>query len=203
MLIQKTVKNGKKSEYFLISFLGLAETLHPFWPKVKKKQFFMPPLIRENQCSKTCYDDLGITEAIFGQYLYHKNISSLYFVRYHWHSRNTCTTEISHQLTSRYQVVLSNNLQCVLEHFLLTSFLKIQMWNTGISFLFDHVVPQWPAGPLRSNHYNFCNRNLSNNRIFPNNRRKSIYQIIISIRQFSIINKNISIKHSSSQIEYK
>ena len=38
MLIQKMVKNGqkmvkngkKKTEYFLISFLGLAETLPPF-----------------------------------------------------------------------------------------------------------------------------------------------------------------------------
>ena len=63
--------------------------------------------------------------------------------------------------------------------------------------------PQWPAGPLRNNHYNFCNRNLSNNRIFPNNRRKSINQTFISIRHFSINNRNISIKHSSSQIEYK
>ena len=105
--------------------------------------------------------------------------------------------------TQIYQVVLIDQWKCVIEHFLLISFLKIQIWNTGISFLFDHVVPQWPAGPLRSNHYNFCNRNLSNNRIFPNNRRKSIYQIFISIRHFSIINRNISIKHSSSQIEYK
>ena len=80
--------------------------------------------------------------------------------------------------TKIYQVVLSSQRKLVLEHFLLISFLKIQIWNTGISFLFDHVVPQWPAGPLRSNHYNFCNRNLSNNRIFPNNRRKPIYQII-------------------------
>ena len=102
-----------------------------------------------------------------------------------------------------YQVVLINQWQCVIEHFLLISFLKIQIWNTGISFLFDHVVPQWPAGPLRSNHYNFCNRNLSNNRIFPNNRRKSINQIFISIRHFSINNRNISIKHSSSWTEYK
>ena len=29
--------------------------------------------------------------------------------------------------------------------------LKIQFWNTGDFF---HVVPQWPAGPLRSNLYN-------------------------------------------------
>ena len=35
----------KKSEYFLINIFGLAETLPPFWQKVKKKQFFMPPLI--------------------------------------------------------------------------------------------------------------------------------------------------------------
>ena len=137
-------------------------------------------------------------------------VSQTYFVRYHWHSRDTFTTEISHQLTSRYQVVLCNQLQCALEHFLLTSFLKIQMLNTGISFLFDHIVPQWPAGLLRSNHYNFHNRNLTNNRIFPNNRRKSINQIFICIRHFSmnnrnisINNRNISIKHSSSQTEYK
>ena len=58
MLIQKMVKNGqkmvkngkkkKRTEYFLISFLGLAETLPPFWQKVKKKQFFMPPLKKLN-----------------------------------------------------------------------------------------------------------------------------------------------------------
>ena len=105
--------------------------------------------------------------------------------------------------TQIYQVVPSNQWQLVLEHFLLISILKIQIWNTGISFLFDHVVPQWPAGPLRSNHYNFYNRNLSNNRIFPNNRRKSINQTFISIRHFSINNRNISIKHSSSRTEYK
>ena len=106
--------------------------------------------------------------------------------------------------TQIYQVVPSNQQwQLVLEHFLLISILKIQIWNTGISFLFNHVVPQWPAGPLRSNHYNFCNRNLSNNRIFPNNRRKSINQIFISIWHFSINNRNISIKHSSSRTEYK
>ena len=101
------------------------------------------------------------------------------------------------------QVVLSNQQQLVLEHFLLISILKIQIWNTGISFLFDHVVPQWPAGPLRSNHFYFYNRNLSNNRIFQNNRRKSINQTFISIRHFSINNRNISIKHSSSRTEYK
>ena len=105
--------------------------------------------------------------------------------------------------TQIYQLVHSNQWQLVLEHFLLISILKIQIWNTGISFLFDHVVPQWPAGPLRSNHYNFCNRNLSNNRIFPNNRRKSINQTFISIRHFSINNRNISIKDSSSRTEYK
>ena len=71
----------------------------------------------------------------------------------------------------------------------------MEIWNTGIPFLFDHVVPQWPAGPLRSNHYNFHNRNLSNNRILPNNRRKSINQIFIIIRHFSINDRNISIKH--------
>ena len=107
------------------------------------------------------------------------------------------------QCSSVYQVVLSNQWQCVLEHFLLISILKIQIWNTGISFLFYHVVPQWPAGPLRSNHFYFYNRNLSNNRIFPNNRRKSINQIFISIWHFSINNRNISIKHSSSRTEYK
>ena len=105
--------------------------------------------------------------------------------------------------TQIYQLVHSNQWQLVLEHFLLISILKIQIWNTGISFLFDHVVPQWPAGPLRSNHFYFCNRNLSNNRIFPNNRRKSINQTFISIRHFSINNRNISIKHSSSRTEYK
>ena len=105
--------------------------------------------------------------------------------------------------TQIYQVVPSNQWQLVLEHFLLIFILKIQIWNTGISFLFDHVVPQWPAGPLRSNHFYFYNRNLSNNRIFPNNRRKSINQTFISIRHFSINNRNISIKHSSSRTEYK
>ena len=83
----------------------------------------------------------------------------------------------------------------MLEHFLFISILKIQILNTGISFLFDHVVPQWPAGPLRSNHYNFYDRNLSNNRIFPNNRRKSINQIFISIRHFSMNNRNESINN--------
>ena len=105
--------------------------------------------------------------------------------------------------TQIYQLVHSNQWQLVLEHFLLISILKIQIWNTGISFLFDHVVPQWPAGPLRSNHFYFYNRNLSNNRIFPNNRRKSINQTFISIRHFSINNRNISIKHSSSRTDYK
>ena len=105
--------------------------------------------------------------------------------------------------TQIYQVVLINQRQCVIEHFLLISFLKIQIWNTGISFLFDHVVPQWPAGPLRSNHFYFYNRNLSNNRILPNNRRKSINQIFIIIRHFSINNRNLSIKHYPSQTEYK
>ena len=105
--------------------------------------------------------------------------------------------------TQIYQLVHSYQWQLGLEHFLLISFLKIQIWNTGISFLFDHVVPQWPAGPLRSNHFYFYNRNLSNNRIFPNNRRKSINQTFISIRHFSINNRNISIKHSSSRTEYK
>ena len=104
--------------------------------------------------------------------------------------------------TQIYQVVHGNQRQLVLEHFLFIFILKIQILNTGISFLFDHVVPQWPAGPLRSNHFYFYNRNLSNNRIFPNNSRKSIHQIFISIRHFSINNRNIPIKHSSSRNEY-
>ena len=98
-----------------------------------------------------------------------------------------------------YQVVLSNQTQLVLEHFLLISILKIQIWDTGISFLFDHVVPQWPAGPLRSNHYNFDNRNLCNNRFFLNNIHKSIHQIFFIIRHFSINNRKISIKDSETQ----
>ena len=47
--------------------------------------------------------------------------------------------------TQIYQVVLSNQRKLVLEHFLFISILKIQILNTGISFLFDHVVPQWQA----------------------------------------------------------
>ena len=38
-------------------------------------------------------------------------------------------------------VISNQQQQLVLEHFLLISNLKIQIWNTGISFLFDHVVP--------------------------------------------------------------
>ena len=33
-------------------------------------------------------------------HLYHRNISPTNFVRYHWQSMDTCTTEISHQLIS-------------------------------------------------------------------------------------------------------
>ena len=40
--------------------------------------------------------------------------------------------------TQIYQLVQSNQWQLVLEHFLLISNLKIQIWNTGISCLFDH-----------------------------------------------------------------
>ena len=54
--------------------------------------------------------------------------------------------------TRTNQVVLRNWCHCLLEHFLLISILKKQFWNTGDFF---HVVPQWPAGPLRSNHYNY------------------------------------------------
>ena len=46
------------------------------------------------------------------------------------------------------QVVISNQQQLVLEHFLLISNLKIQIWNTGISFLFDHVVPSMAGRPF-------------------------------------------------------
>ena len=102
------------------------------------------------------------------------------------------------QCTQIYQLVHSNQWQLVLEHFLLISILKIQIWNTGISFLFDHVVPQWPAGPLRSNHFYFYNRNLSNNRFFPNNIHKSINKIFFIIRNFSINNRKISIKNSET-----
>ena len=105
--------------------------------------------------------------------------------------------------TQIYQVVLSNQWQLVLKHFLFISILKIQILNTGISFLFNHVVPQWPAGPLRSNHFYFYNRNLSNTRFFPNNWCKSINQTFISIRHFSINIRSTSIKHSSSRAEYK
>ena len=31
--------------------------------------------------------------------MYHRNISPTNFVTYHWHSRDTCTTKISHKLT--------------------------------------------------------------------------------------------------------
>ena len=47
------------------------------------------------------------------------------------------------------QVVIRNQQQqLVLEHFLLISNLKIQIWNTGISFLFDHVVPSMAGRPF-------------------------------------------------------
>ena len=47
------------------------------------------------------------------------------------------------------QVVISHQQQqLVLEHFLLISNLKIQIWNTGISFLFDHVVPSMAGRPF-------------------------------------------------------
>ena len=46
------------------------------------------------------------------------------------------------------QVVISNQQQLVLEHFILISNLKIQIWNTGISFLFHHVVPSMAGRPF-------------------------------------------------------
>ena len=98
--------------------------------------------------------------------------------------------------TQIYQLVHSNQWQLVLEHFLLISILKIQFWNTWIFFL---VTPQWPAGLMRSNHYNFDNRNLCNNRFFLNNIHKSINQIFFIIRHFSINNRKISIKDSETQ----
>ena len=68
----------------------------------------------------------------------------------------------------------------MLEHFLLISILKIQIWNTGISFLFDHVVPEWPAGYLRSNHYNTI----------------TIIEICLTIELFPTIDVNLLIKYS-------
>ena len=80
--------------------------------------------------------------------------------------------------TQIYQVVLINQWQCVIEHFLLISFLKIQIWNAGISF------------------YSIMSSLNGQQALWGGTITISILEICLTIEFFQTIDVNLLIKHS-------
>ena len=80
------------------------------------------------------WDIIDITEILVPQ-----KISSTYFVRYHWHSMDTCTTEISHHLISWGIIDIAWIL--VLSHHITSHHITCITCITGISGI--TWIPWW------------------------------------------------------------